>query len=217
MLKRIKLEESLQNKQKGGMTMSLKYISILMLSILIVACQQNENSQATNDDGQNNRMIQVKNSDPIEREELSNQEVADRLANIADRLPDVDRATAIVVGPYTVVGIEVDKDFDRTKVGSIKYTVAETVHEDPYGRDAVVLADPDVVERIEHMGDKMSQGHPVQGIIDELSALIGRVMPEVPVPNDQPKEPNQNKESLPEDQQNKLDKIQEDQSNQQMD
>ncbi len=195
--------------------MFFKYICILMLSILLVACQQDDNNQATNEETQDNGMIHVKNSDPIEREELSNQEIADRLANIADRMPDVDRATALVAGPYTVVGIEVNKDFDRSKVGSIKYTVAEAVHKDPYGREAIVVADPDVVERVEHMGDKMAQGHPVQGIIDELSALIGRIMPEVPVP-EQPQEPNQNKESLPEDQQENLDDIQEDQSNQQM-
>lgn len=195
--------------------MFFKYISILILSILMVACQQSNDNQATNEKTKDNGMIHVKNSDPIQRKELSNQEIADRLANIADRMPDVDRATALVAGPYTVVGIEVDKDFDRSKVGSIKYTVAEAVHKDPYGREAIVVADPDVVERVKHMGDKMAQGHPVQGIIDELSALIGRIMPEVPVP-EQPQEPNQNKESLPEDEQEKLDKIQEDQSNKQM-
>lgn len=98
-----------------------------------------------------------------------------------------------MAGPYAVVGIDVDKDLDRSRVGSIKYAVLEALQKDPYGKTAVVVADGDVVERIRSMSDKAGQGYPVQGFVDELSAIVGRYMPDFPINEDRPKERDQNK------------------------
>ena len=57
-------------------------------------------------------------------------------------------ATAVVLGPYAIVGIDVNKNLDRSEVGSIKYSVAESLKNDPYGARAVVVADPDMNARV---------------------------------------------------------------------
>src|SRR5699024_11699221 len=59
---------------------------------------------------------------------------ADHLANVAGDVPNVKDATAVVAGPYAVVGIDVDKDLDRSRVGTIKYSVTEALQHDPYGK-----------------------------------------------------------------------------------
>ncbi|MBR3119994.1 YhcN/YlaJ family sporulation lipoprotein [Oceanobacillus profundus] len=180
--------------------------------ILLAACGQQEDPPLA-EEQENNQLVQVKNSDPTKLEDLSNTEIANHLANVASDVPSVDDAAAIVAGPYTVVGIDVDKDLDRSRVGTIKYSVSEALYHDPYGKTAIVVADADVMERIRGMGDKMAQGHPVQGFVDELAAIVGRYMPEFPIMNNPPAEPDQNKEILSDEEQQKLDDIEGEQSN----
>src|SRR5699024_5508335 len=115
--------------------------------------------------------------------------------------------------PYTVVAIDVDEDIDRTRVGTIKYSVSEALYHDPYGKTAIVIADADLMARINNMGDKMQQGYPVQGVVEELAAIVGRYMPEFPVRDDQPIEPDNNKDVLPEDDEQRLEDLEEEQSN----
>ncbi|MUK89570.1 YhcN/YlaJ family sporulation lipoprotein [Ornithinibacillus sp. L9] len=191
-------------------------ISVLVASIfLIVGCQQDdtENSLPTQEQDQDERIINVKNSDPREKRDLTNEQIADHLANVASDVPEVDDAVAIVAGPYAVVGIDVQQELDRSRVGTIKYSVLEALQHDPYGKTAVVVADGDVNERIRLMAEKMRQGHPVQGIVDEVSAIVGRYMPDFPIPEDQPETPDINKEILDkENEEDNLDDIQNEQS-----
>ncbi|WP_047981389.1 YhcN/YlaJ family sporulation lipoprotein [Ornithinibacillus contaminans] len=189
--------------------------AIVVVSLLVLfGCQQNneEHSLPSEKEDQNDRIINVKNSAPREQRDLSNEDIADHLANIAGDVPQVNDAVAIVVGPYALVGIDVDKELDRSRVGTIKYSVLEALQHDPYGRTAVVAADADVMERIRGMNDKIRQGYPIQGIVDEVAAIVGRYMPDFPIPENQPEQPDQNKEILDDEEQKQLDDIENNQS-----
>ncbi|HLR80334.1 MAG TPA: YhcN/YlaJ family sporulation lipoprotein [Bacillota bacterium] len=180
---------------------------------LIVGCQQDNREQALDEQKADHRLIQVENTDQENEQSVTNEEISDHLASIAKSVPDVNDAISIVAGPYAVVGIDVDKDLDRSRVGTIKYSVIEALQNDPYGKTAVVIADGDVNERIRRMQDKINQGYPIQGVVDELAAIVGRYMPTFPVPKDRPVEPDQNKQTIPQKEQQDLDDIQDDQSN----
>ncbi|GAB3800000.1 YhcN/YlaJ family sporulation lipoprotein [Virgibacillus kimchii] len=197
--------------------MRIRQLTILTAVILFISgCQQNNEEPLANEEqNQSDRIIQVRDSDPVEREELTNGEIADHLANVASEVPEVNNAASVVAGPYTVVGIDVDKDLDRSRVGTIKYSVQEALYHDPYGKTAVVVADADVTERIRGMGDKIQQGHPVRGIVDELAAIVGRYMPEFPINQDPPEEPDQNKQVVPEENEDKMEELEEEHSHQQ--
>lgn len=188
---------------------------ILAFTLLgLVACQNQEEEEALPEQENQPPTIQVKDSDPVPNDEdMRGNKRARHLATVAREVPDVDRATAVIAGPYVVVGIDVDKDLDRSRVGSIKYSVAEALKKDPYGKNAVVIADADGFERIKNMGQKMRQGYPIQGITDELAAIVGRYMPEVPIRENRPSEEDQNKQSIPQKQEKNLEQIENDQSN----
>ena len=47
--------------------------------------------------------------------------------NVTEHVADVNDATAIVIGKYAVVGIDVKDDLDRSKVETIKYSVAKAL------------------------------------------------------------------------------------------
>lgn len=198
------------------MKLRLGILSILFL-LSIVGCQQGDKNSSANDEqnnDNNNRYVNVKNSDPLEQENLSNTDIATHLANLASDIPNVNDAASVVAGSYAVVGIDVDKDLDRSRVGTIKYSVSEALQHDPYGKTAVVVADADVMERLRGMGDKIKQGQPVYAFVDEIAAIVGRYMPEFPVDENRPQEPDQNKDVIPEKDKQKLDDIEKEQSNQ---
>ncbi|WP_186577593.1 YhcN/YlaJ family sporulation lipoprotein [Aquibacillus kalidii] len=192
------------------------FSTVFLIPLLLIGCQEQQEEADLAEQGNNqNSPIQVKNSNPTELKELSNQEIAKHLANLASEVPNVKGANALVAGPYAVVGIDVDKDLDRSRVGTIKYAVTEALQHDPYGRTAVVVADADGTQRIKEMASKVQDGHPVQGFVDEIAAIVGRYMPEFPINEDQPKEQDENKGVLPEDSEKELEDIEEDQSNHQ--
>lgn len=189
-------------------------ILFIASAIVLVGCQQdNQKDTSLSSEEGTNQYVQVKDSQPAKRKNVNNQDLAAHLSHVASKVPNVKDAAAVVAGPYSVVGIDVDKDLDRSRVGSIKYSVLEALRHDPYGKTAVVVADADVTERLRNISDKIGQGHPVQGVVDELSGIVGRYMPDFPISEDQPQEPDQNKEVIPRKDKKKLDDIQKDQSN----
>ncbi|MFA9557314.1 YhcN/YlaJ family sporulation lipoprotein [Evansella sp. AB-rgal1] len=143
-------------------------------------------------------------------------EVANHLAQLSIRVPEVNNATAIVIGPYALVGINVSGEIDQSEVGSIKYQVAEALASDPYGASAAVTADPDVIDRIKEMRVEMGQGRPIAAIMNELAAIIGRVIPVVPGREHRQSESedptNVNDDKIDGQQQGELKEIQDEQS-----
>lgn len=112
---------------------------------------------------------------------MNNKDVADHLANIASNVPMVTDAASLVAGPFAVVAVDIDETVERQEAGRIKYSVLEAMEHDPYGRSAVVIADADVLERLKEMGRSVQEGEPVQGIIEELSTIVGRYVPTFPI------------------------------------
>lgn len=190
-----------------------------ILTISLAACNQNNlpnnevGNESTND--QNRTEIDVEQSSYEQNNQYSNNEIATHLANIAADVPDVNDAVAIIAGPYAVVGIDINEETDREQVGTIKYAVSEALRNDPYGKTAVVIADADMMQRLREMNMKMRQGHPVQGITEELAEIVGRYMPTFPVDENRPEEPSDNEHRIDEHHdQEEIRDIRKEQSNQ---
>lgn len=165
----------------------------------------------------NGQPLHVKNSTVQNVDRMTGQEIAQHLVDLASRVPKVNDATAVVIGNYALVGIDVDEDLERSEVGMIKYSVAESLKKDPYGAQAVVIADPDMTARLREIGDDIKNGKPIQGIFNELADISGRLMPEIPQdilqPDTKGKTNNEPKEHLNEEDNKKIEKQQEEQSN----
>lgn len=158
--------------------------SMLLLSTVFAACQPAAQNQTSQHPGQvqqqNNRPEAVKNPVPTTKKPQDPQATAERLAQLATQIPQVREATAVVFGKTAIVGIDLDDGLDRSRVGTVKYTVAEALKKDPQGANAIVTADPDIVERVREINREIQQGKPLEGFADELSNLIARLMPQFP-------------------------------------
>lgn len=194
-------------------------IALIICITSLQGCQANENARGDVPNEYKTKVITVKDSVQEKVDRKTGQQIARHLVDLAKRNKEVENATAVVLGQYAVIGIDVEGTLDRSKVESIKYTVAETLKKDPYGANAVVIADPDTNERIRNIAQSIQDGRPIGGILDELASIVGRVMPDIPsdIIDNQEKQPtNQNNDQLQNDQEQQLEKEQQDQSNNQM-
>jgi YhcN/YlaJ family sporulation lipoprotein len=188
------------------------FMWLVLLVVFLTGCQ---NNSAANDERNNDNLVRVKNTTPQPEEQQSNNAISQRLINLATDVPKVERATAVVVGKYAIVGIDVGGNLDRSEVSSIKYAVAESLKHDPNGANAVVIADPDTFSRLQGMAQEIRNGRPVTGVLDELAAIVDRFVPEMAneIRQKHPNETNTNNDRLNEQNQQELQKEQNDQSN----
>jgi YhcN/YlaJ family sporulation lipoprotein len=85
-----------------------------------------------------------------------------------------------VFGNTAIVGIDVDARMERSRVGTLKYSVAEAFRKDPYGIDALVTADMDLSQRINEIGADIRRGRPIAGFAEEMADIMGRIVPQLP-------------------------------------
>lgn len=194
-----------------------KLVMILLLICFALVSGCNNNNEARKNEESN--LVTVKNQVIEKDDKRSSEEIAQNLVKLASSVPNVNDATALVIGNVAVVGIDVNSKIDRSRVGTIKYSVAESLKDDPHGANAVVIADPDANVRLREMAKEIKQGRPISGIMNELSAMVGRLMPELPADifeqdRTAPTETN-SKNQLPQNKENELEKEQQDQSNKQ--
>lgn len=192
-----------------------KLFMIIGLIFVLFGCNNTNNAQ--ND--QKQALINVKNSEIENVDRKTGQEVSKRLVELATSIPEVNDATAVVLGRYAIVGIDVNSKVDRSQVGSIKYSVAESLKNDPYGARAVVIADADTNQRLKEISADIQNGRPIRGIMEELADVAGRLMPEIPGQMIEPnptKAPEEPKKQLNQDDKNTLDRKQEEESKEHM-
>jgi len=193
-----------------------KMFVIITSCLLLTACGSQDKTTSRANQNEEPHNINVRNSTIQTVDRDTGQQVSKHLVEIATGIPSVKDATAVVLGRYAIVGIDVNENIDRSQVGSIKYTVAESMKDDPHGARAVVIADPDMTARLREIQEDIQNGKPIQGIINELADISGRLMPEVPADIIDPNAnmaTEKSKRRLNEGETEELEKIQEKESN----
>ncbi|QED47396.1 YhcN/YlaJ family sporulation lipoprotein [Cytobacillus dafuensis] len=189
-----------------------KWLSLVLI-VFLTSCGLNNNQVQENT---NENVVHVKNSAIQEVDRTSGQQISKRLVQLASSIPNVNDATAVVLGKYAIVGIDVNANLERSEVGSIKYSVAESLKNDPYGARAIIIADPDLNARLREISEDIQNGKPIQGIMNELADISGRLMPEIPADIIEPTPKNateEPKKKLNNKDEQKLEKQQDTQSN----
>lgn len=177
----------------------IRYAILLIgASLALFGCTR-ANPQALNQPAPNQHQAKtqaVHQTEPKPVYNQSPQAKSQRLSQLASRVKKVKSATAVVAGNWAVVGITVDPALDRPEVGVIKYSVAEALKADPQGANAIVTANPAIVQRLREMSADMRQGKPIKGIAEELSDIVGRIMPQLPRNVQQNEQPQNRRNQL---------------------
>lgn len=179
-----------------------KSMCLLLVLLLLTSCgianketspspQDKQSSKALSSQG-NNREVRTlsedgtaleptpENGQPSDALGESDVALKDHFEQLARRVPGVNGAHCVVMNNIAVVGIDVDGSLTRSRVGSVKYTVAEAIRKDPRGVRTLVTADMDLTSRLAEMGKHITKGNPVSGFASEMADIIGRIIPQLP-------------------------------------
>ncbi len=223
-LSKLKADQELVHHSHSSTNLEVPYtmknkLFVLLLVFIITGCGANRNE--ANETNNQQQALNVRNSTIQNVDRKSGQEISQHLVDLAASIPNVNDAAAVVLGNYAIVGIDVNEDLERSEVGSIKYSVAESLKNDPHGARAVVVADPDMTARIREIANDIRDGKPIQGIFNELADISGRLMPEIPAdmvdPDAKENTVDKPKEQLNNQQSKKLEEKQKEQSNRHLD
>ncbi|MBB3109035.1 YhcN/YlaJ family sporulation lipoprotein [Paenibacillus phyllosphaerae] len=154
-------------------------VSAMVLCLLATGCGTVARNK-TSPSPQNDNRIRAQQSAPREKVISSSKQVALHLEQLATQIPGVKGAHCVVFKNTAVVGIDVDGKLERSRVGTIKYAVAEAFRKDPYGVDAIVTADMDLADRLREIQADMRRGRPMAGFAEEMADIIGRIVPQLP-------------------------------------
>jgi YhcN/YlaJ family sporulation lipoprotein len=157
----------------------LIFVSLLLIT-LMTGCGQSPQDGASSSQDANQNQIHVNQIAPPKQKITDPKAVTERLEKLASSIPQVESAHCVVFGDVAVVGINVSKDMDRARVGTIKYSVAEALRKDPYGVHAIVTADMDLDQRLRDIRDNIRNGKPIVGFGEQMAEIIGRIMPQLP-------------------------------------
>ncbi|MBO0994474.1 YhcN/YlaJ family sporulation lipoprotein [Bacillus sp. SD088] len=163
------------------------WLIILIAVFSMSACSQKPENIGETDVMPRGVSVQDSHLDNNGNQNYTDEKRANHLANLAASVPDVHNASAVVIGNLAVVGIDIDQDIERSKVGTIKYSVTESLRHDPQGAGAIVIADPDLNARLKEVGEDARAGKPIRGVMNELADIVGRVIPDVPLPENEKK------------------------------
>jgi len=161
-------------KQKLG----LSGASLLALAVVAAACTGGGAGPEAKQADDTYR-VRVQQSAP-ERDEERARATEDRLEQLAESIQEVKHANCVIMGDTAIVGIDVGGDVERSRVGTIKYAVAEALRKDPVGVNAIVTADMDLNHRLQEIRQDIRDGRPMQGIAEELADIVGRIVPQLP-------------------------------------
>lgn len=153
--------------------------SAIIIAIVATGCSTAARNE-TSPSPQNNTSYKAKQTTPAKKEIKNTAQVTAHLEQLAKSVDGVTNAHCVVFGHTAIVGIDVDPKMERSRVGTIKYSVAQAFHKDPYGIDALVTADIDLSQRINEMGHDIRQGRPIVGFAEEMADIMGRIIPQMP-------------------------------------
>lgn len=157
-----------------------KWLSaVMVIAVLTAGCGAGARNNAS-PSPQNNGQFQAQQNQNNGERMPNRAEVEAHLEQLARGVSGVENAHCVIVGNTAIVGIDVDGNLERSRVGTIKYSVAEAFRKDPYGVDAFVTADIDITNRLAEIGADIRNGRPLAGFAEELADIMGRLVPQVP-------------------------------------
>lgn len=177
-----------------------KWMAAIVAALLVTSGCGTVARNETSPSSQHNNNIRTQQTQPRAAHMADSEDVALHLEELASSVPGVQKAHAVVLGNVAVVGIDVDQHLDRSRVGTVKYSVAEAFHKDPYGIDALVTADLDLTQRIRELSADVREGKPITGFAEELADIMGRIIPQVPrdvMPKDEDNLRQQSRQQTP--------------------
>ncbi|MFP7334453.1 YhcN/YlaJ family sporulation lipoprotein [Shouchella clausii] len=160
----------------------IKQFSVaFLIGLILTGCGMNGNDRQT-DQGDNNRETEVEQQGNNEQNGNGlfegRVEVADEVAERISELDEVERANVFVTNENAYVAVMLANGSEDEVTDDVEDKISEQVREtDENIRNVYVSSNPDFVERATNYADRIQEGEPVEGFIEEFNETIERIFP----------------------------------------
>ncbi|ALA51853.1 YhcN/YlaJ family sporulation lipoprotein [Shouchella clausii] len=159
-----------------------QFSAICLIGLVLTGCgmAQNNNDRDQQVDDNDNRETETRqqgyddNAGPVE----DRLEVADETAERVAELDEVERANVLIAGDNAYVAVMMTDRGEDEVTEELKEKIAEQVRKtDENMNNVYVSSNPDFVERARDYTDRINNGEPVKGFVDEFNETIRRIFP----------------------------------------
>ncbi|AST94701.1 hypothetical protein BC8716_01245 [Shouchella clausii] len=160
----------------------IKQFSVaFLIGLILTGCGMNGNDRQP-DQGDNNRETEVEQQSNNEQNGNGpfegRVEVADEVAERISELDEVERANVFVTNENAYVAVMLANGSEDEVTDDVEDKISEQVREtDENIRNVYVSSNPDFVERATNYADRIQEGEPVEGFIEEFNETIERIFP----------------------------------------
>ncbi|MCP1125064.1 YhcN/YlaJ family sporulation lipoprotein [Bacillus sp. 3103sda1] len=170
----------------------MKKINILVVFFLSIislfGCAGNQKEKALNNRKDNamqnvryegnNAGIQNDRNNPINDNNQTRLEVANKAADRIAELDEVDQANVIVTNNNAYVAVVLKNGVQGNITDQLEKKIADQVRAtDPDIRNVFVSSNPDFANRMRDYAEKIKRGEPVEGLVEEFNEAVKRVFP----------------------------------------
>ncbi|MET1031424.1 YhcN/YlaJ family sporulation lipoprotein [Domibacillus tundrae] len=167
----------------------MKKISILAAASLaifsLMGCNNNQDEEATNKDNNNRaeNVVHEENNDTndtdLDNNDQTRFEAAEEAADRVAELDEIDSANVIVADQTAYVAVVMSDGKNEEVTEDVENKIAEQVKSSDSAIQTVyVSANPDFVDQMKDYGQRIQEGDPVGGLVDEFSDMVRRVFPD---------------------------------------
>lgn len=160
----------------------IKQFSVaFLIGLILTGCGMNGNDRQTDQDDNNreNEVEQQGNNEQNGNGPFEGRvEVADEVAERISELDEVERANVFVTNENAYVAVMLANGSEDEVTDDVEDKISEQVREtDENIRNVYVSSNPDFVERATNYADRIQEGEPVEGFIEEFNETIERIFP----------------------------------------
>lgn len=167
----------------------MKKISILAVASLaifsLMGCNNNQDEEAMNKDNNNGaeNVVHEENNDTndtdLDHNDQTRFEAAEEAADRVAELDEIDSANVIVADQTAYVAVVMSDGKNEEVTEDVENKIAEQVKSSDSAIQTVyVSANPDFVDQMKDYGQRIQEGDPVGGLVDEFSDMVRRVFPD---------------------------------------
>lgn len=104
-------------------------------------------------------------------------QVANRVANAAEKVNGVRQATAVVSGKMIYIGLDLVANLEKMTAADVEQNVLNKIKKMEPNYTVYVASDPDTVTRIKRISQGIAQGKPLSSFKNELDNIGSRLKP----------------------------------------
>lgn len=158
---------------------------VLALGLLAGGCQllrrpmtEQQRQQDTTPDISKDQQTPPPRTQQVEPQRSAD-DVAERVAEIAENVQGVESSVVVVISNLALVGITLDRDVNEPD--RVKEEVAKRVENNERSIvNAYVSANPDIVKQLEEISAGIKRGEPVSSFFDQITDVLQRMRSENP-------------------------------------